>query len=124
MLVATFAPVERIPGYREQLGLTYEVASDPERLAYRAYGLERGSTWQVWHPRVWLRYARLLAAGKRLSLPTGRDDIHQLGGDFVIDSEGRLVFEHRSHRPDDRPTVSRLLGAVADHGTGSQTSVT
>ena len=40
--------------------------------------------------------------------------------DFVLDSDGRLVFAHRSAEPTDRPTVERLLRAVreADAATG------
>ena len=41
-----------------------------------------------------------------------RDDVHQLGGDFVLDRTGRVVFEYRSRDPADRPSVSELLEAL------------
>jgi hypothetical protein len=42
----------------------------------------------------------------------GRDDYRQSGGDFLLDSTGRLVFAHRSRDPADRPPVKALLAAI------------
>jgi hypothetical protein len=36
----------------------------------------------------------------------------QLGGDFLLDRAGRLVFAHRSANPADRPTMAALLAAA------------
>jgi hypothetical protein len=55
-------------------------------------------------------YGRLLTLGRRLERPT--DDTLQLGGDFVIDREGRLSYTYKSRAPDDRPSVAELLEAV------------
>jgi peroxiredoxin len=113
VLVVTFAPVERLAAWRERLALPFPVAADPERRAYRAFGLLEGSRWAVWHPRVLLRYARLLLGGMRPQRAVEGDDTSQLGGDFVVDGEGRVLFAHRSERPDDRPSVDVLLRALA-----------
>lgn len=88
----------------------FPVAVDPDRTAYRAWGLRRAPWVRVWlDPGVWRQYGRLLAAGERVR-GLGRDPL-QLGGDFVIDRRGRLVYS-RPQRRDDRPPVGELLRAV------------
>ena len=64
----------------------------------------------VWFdPRVWLRYARLVAGGERLRR-LGSDTL-QLGGDFVLDANGVVTYA-RAQRRDDRPPVSELLAEL------------
>jgi len=61
----------------------------------------------VWlDPRVWARYAALVAHGERPRL-LGRDTL-QLGGDFVVDPDGIVTYA-RPQRRDDRPPVSVLI---------------
>ncbi|MDP9381001.1 MAG: AhpC/TSA family protein, partial [Chloroflexota bacterium] len=75
-----------------------------------AFGLQRGGNAQVWSPNAVRTYARGLLRGR---LPrTPRADIAQLGGDFVLDAQGRLVYEHRSEESADRPAIDHLLDAV------------
>ena len=100
-VISRFAELESAP---------YPILSDPERKAYRAFGLERGGTAQVWSFNALRTYARGLAAGRLPRLP--RADITQLGGDFVLDAQGRVVYEHRSEESADRPTIVSLLDAV------------
>jgi hypothetical protein len=112
VLVISFSPPQRLAGHRARLRLPFPIASDADRLAYRAYGLGRGATFRIWHPRTLLRYARLLVRGMSLQRPAGDEDPSQLGGDFVVDGAGRIRFMHRSTRPDDRPSVAALVSTV------------
>jgi hypothetical protein len=92
------------------LEVTYPILVDRDRSAYQAWGLERGSVLGVWgDPRVWLRYGRELASGVRLRRP-GADTL-QLGGDFVVDPAGTVVYA-RPQRRDDRPPVAELVRAL------------
>ena len=92
------------------LELPYPLLVDPERSAYRAWGLGRSSVLGVWgDPRVWLRYAREISRGERLRRP-GSDTL-QLGGDFVVDPDGTVAYS-RPQRRDDRPPVAELLQAL------------
>ncbi len=112
VLVLSFDDIDAVAYYHKVLDLPFSVASDPDRSAYRSYGLERGSKLQVWHPRTLWLYAKLMFKGMKLRRPTGDEDLEQLGGDFVIGVDQRLTFVHRSLRPDDRPPVSALLEAL------------
>lgn len=88
----------------------FPVLLDDDREAYRTWGLPRASFARVWlDPYVWRQYAQLLTAGERLR-GLGRDP-RQLGGDFVVDGRGRIVYARRQHR-DDRPPVGELLTVI------------
>jgi hypothetical protein len=89
------------------LDLPWPVLVDPDRVAYRAWGLRRAAFRTVWlDPRVWARYGCLLLGGERLQR-LGRDTL-QLGGDFVVDPDGVITWA-RPQRADDRPPVGVLL---------------
>jgi len=47
-----------------------------------------------------------------LHAPRSGEDLLQLGGDFVLDAQRRLLFAYRSADPSDRPTVRQLLDAL------------
>jgi peroxiredoxin len=108
--VVTFADPGLLDAYRRHLDLPFPVVSDPTRAAYQALGLERGSARAVWNLGTMRLYARLLREGGRVRRPT--EDTRQLGGDFVIDAEGRLVAAFRPPSPDTRPSVEQLIRAA------------
>ena len=99
-----------IARFAERESLPYPILSDPERKAYRAFGLTRGGTTQVWSPNALRTYVRGLLRGRLPRLP--RADVAQLGGDFVLDRQGRVVYEYRSKESADRPAIDVLLNAV------------
>ncbi len=39
-------------------------------------------------------------------------DSGQLGGDIIVDSNGRIRFVYRSHDPTDRPDIEALMTAL------------
>jgi hypothetical protein len=111
----TFADPARLDGFQRKMQLPYGLFSDPERETYQAFGFERASLRRVWlDPRVWWRYAQLMARGRRLQ--AGEEDTLQLGGDAVLDGEGRLTWLYRSRGPEDRPAVDELVDAVSQAG--------
>lgn len=87
---------------------------DPERKAYRAFGLERGRWGMFFRPHVLAHYLRQMLHGWGLRRPVPGEDVLQLGGDFILDRTGRLVFAHRSADPSDRPAVGELLRRLGD----------
>jgi peroxiredoxin len=113
----TFTRPRNLRGYRARLALPFPVLSDEDRSSYRAYGLGRGAWWRVWGLSVWWRYAALMARGRRLRRPT--EDVRQLGGDFVVGSDGRIVYAFRSQGPADRPPVAALAAAVGRGTAGA-----
>ena len=110
VVAISFVQPERLRQYLSSRSWKVAVLADPERAAYRVFGLERASWWQLLRPRVIASYFRLLFRGRRPQAP--QEDVHQLGGDFVFDRAGRVIYEYRSRDPADRPSVVALLEAV------------
>jgi peroxiredoxin len=95
---------------------------DPERAAYRAFGLERGGWGMFFRPRVLAHYLRQVARGWRPRRPSAGEDLLQLGGDFIVNSNGQVAFAHHSADPSDRPGVDDLLGRLRALATPSGTA--
>lgn len=110
VLVVSFEPVDRLPYYRDLHGWPFSIVSDSDRAAYRAFGLGAATWGELFGPRVLLQYARLTLAGYRPRASAA--DVHQLGGDFVLDRARRIIFAHRSKDPVDRPSASVLVASV------------
>ncbi len=110
IVVVTFADAEYLAPHRAHLGLPFPMLADPDRQIYRMFGLGRGSLRQIWSLGTLKLYAQLLRQGRTLHRPT--QDTRQLGGDFVIDRQGRLVAGFWPASPDDRPSIDALIEAV------------
>ncbi len=82
---------------------------DQEKKAYQAYGLE-SSALRAWSPRNLLYYAQAKLQGRETL--GNRGDAKQLGGDFVVGANGRILLAHPSSDPVDRPSIDQLLQAV------------
>ena len=88
------------------------VLCDPNREAYRAFKLGRTSWLRMLNPLVLGRYLGIMLRGRKPLKPDEGDDLMQLGGDFVLDGERRLVFAYASKDATDRPSVESLVQAV------------
>ncbi len=80
--------------------------SDPERTLYRAFDLGRGSLWQLFGPRVWVRGFR---AGVLAGHGVGRleGDGFQMPGTFLV-HRGRIIRSHRHKDAADRPDYAEI----------------
>lgn len=108
----TFTDPTALADYRERNRLPFAVVSDEDRLAYRAYGLNRGSVARVWGWRAARRYAQILRRSGFRAWRRPIEDTLQLGGDFVVDPAGTLIYGFWGRGPDDRPSVDELIAAV------------
>jgi hypothetical protein len=111
VVVILFTRARNLRGYRGRYVAPLRCVTDETREVYRAYGLGRGGVWRVWGPKVWALYLSLIRHGGRVEKPT--EDTSQLGGDFVVGRDGRVVLAFRQTGPEERPSVDDLLAAVA-----------
>ena len=86
-------------------GLT--VVTDPSLAAFRAAGLRRP---RVHGLRAVREALRELAAGYAPGRVVG--DGRQLGGAFLIDGEGRIIYQHRGRSPGDLADSSDIVHAA------------
>jgi hypothetical protein len=118
-LLITQARPEFLAMFLREQPLPFPAVTDPSRAVYRVFGLTRTSWLAMLHPKLWLRYLRLMVRGQRLRRPYEGEDVRQLAGDFVIDAKGRLAYAYRSADPTDRPALPELLRAVGAAVTAS-----
>ena len=88
--------------------------ADPERKAYRAYGLERATLLQsIFSLRVIKSNKRLQAikGWKPEAPPTGQDAL-QMSGTFIIGPNGRIRLPYYYDDIADHPVEDLLLGGV------------
>jgi len=109
IVVISFSRPDQARLWIDETNAPFTLLLDPERKAYRAYGLEY-SLLRSWKPNVWLRYAQLILKGRKWR--GIQDDSGQLGGDVIVDSNGQIRLLYRSHDPTDRPDIRTLLTAL------------
>ena len=114
VVLVTFTNQDELATYQQRNALPFPVVSDPSRAAYRAYGLGRGSVARVWGWQAARRYAQILRRSGLRSWRRPTEDTLQLGGDFVVNPDGTLVYGFWGEGPDDRPSVDDLIAAIVD----------
>jgi peroxiredoxin len=93
------------------LDLKFVLLLDGAREAYAQWGLQTGSLKNILRPG--LAWAVLKLVLKRSpSLGTAPPHHNQLGGDFVVDRSGKLVFVNRMKSVYDRADIDEMLAAV------------
>lgn len=110
VVVVTFESSAVAQKYARESGFPWPILIDASRQLYAAYGMDRGGLWAIFGPSSWWGYVRLLLRGRKLRRPTG--DVHQLGGDVLIDPAGIVQVHHVGRTPVDRPSVESLLDVV------------
>ncbi len=97
--------------FRKEAGSPHPFISDSARALFEVFGLRRASLGQVFSPKVFGKGARAWSKGVRSSRPP--TDPWQLGGTFVIDTDGEVVWERRSEDVADNATVEEIRLALA-----------
>jgi hypothetical protein len=108
VLVVTQSRPEAVAG----VSLPLPTVCDPDRAAYRYFGLDRGRWSMFLRWRVLARYLRLIFAGWRPHRGEAEEDMLQLGGDFILSADRHLLYAHRSNDPADRPAAADLLDQI------------
>jgi len=91
--------------------------ADPERNAYRAYGLERGNLFQTMiNPRVWSAISRSRKKGYQVEQPPAGQDAMQMSGTFIIGSNGKIELPYYYDNIADHPPLELLLDGVLATG--------
>lgn len=90
----------------------FAVVPDPERRLYDELGVGT-SVLAMTNPSVWLAAARAMTSGAaRHSIVGAADGSFGLPGDFLIDTDGRIVACYRGRHADDQWSVDALLRIV------------
>ena len=87
----------------------FRCLADPNREAYRAFGLDRGGITQLMRPDVVLKTMGSFLRGN-FGPPGG--DVFQLGGSFVIGRDGVIKLAHAARDPSDLLSMESILSAL------------
>lgn len=95
--------------FRDEQSIDFPLVVDPSLKAYRAAGLKRG--WKdTLAPKAIGHAIRAWKSGARQTSVKG--DPWQLGGTFVLEAGGKLLFRHVSREAGDHPSVGEVLAAL------------
>ncbi|HYN06507.1 MAG TPA: redoxin domain-containing protein [Vicinamibacterales bacterium] len=93
------------------LDLSFVLLLDRAREAYARWGLQTGTLKAFLNPGFFWALVKLLLTRPR-SLGAAPPHHNQLGGDFVVDRAGNLVFVNRMRSIHDRAAIDDMLAAV------------
>ena len=111
------AEPERALPVATRRGYAFPLLCDPERNAYRAFGLLEGAPPQILHAFPWRAgdeetAQTLFIEPRRGTERAVVDSPWQLPGEFVIGSDGTIALAHRYQYCEDFPPKGVLVGAI------------
>ena len=98
--------VEEARAFKEGIRSPHRFISDPQRELYNAFGLPQAGFSQILNVRTLKRGMEAMRAGYRNSRPTS--DARQLGGTFILDVKGQVVWSHQSEDAGDLVTGEQI----------------
>ncbi|RDD42532.1 hypothetical protein TrispH2_005592 [Trichoplax sp. H2] len=107
-ILITFGSQAGALQWLEETQATYPMLMDSDRKIYEAFGL-RQSVAKVWSTTTMTYYAEQKCCGRSLYKMVKDDDPNQMGGDFIIGSNGEMTLVYCSKTPPDRPKIATLL---------------
>ena len=111
VLVAHHDPELMMAKMMHSLNLPFTLLFDSTRAAYRRWGLGTVNLKAfVVRPGVYLAMARMII--RREKTLGAVPDRNQMGGDFIVDRHGTLVFANRLRSFHDRAKVDDLLAVI------------
>ncbi len=114
LAIVSHASAESAKAFCDQRAPDAICLADPNRTAYRAYGLYRGNFWQtLLSPNIWRSNRRLgRQKGYRPEVPPAGQDAYQMSGTFVIGMDGRIRLPYYYEDIADHPPVDLLLHGI------------
>lgn len=112
VMIAYHDPEQVMTNLVRELELPYTLLLDPSRQTYRRWGLEQATWRNALSPGLYVAAIRMKLSGVK-EMPAIPGPPTQMGGDFVIDREGRLTFVKYMKSFHDRAKVPVLLSALA-----------
>ena len=107
IFVVSFAPASRVASYLQKYPQPFPVVSDPTLAAYKGFNLTRASVGSLFRPGVIGRFVKLIFRGWLPKKAGKGDDLLQLGGDFVLDKSGHVVYAYPMPNPPTDPPMRR-----------------
>lgn len=112
IIVMTFGVREGALKWLEDTKCPYPMLLDTERKVYDLMGLGK-SVLKTWSIAAMTYYAERIVEGRTIPSPYGvPDDVHQMGGNLLLDSKGDVAHIHCSKSSNDRPSLDLILNIL------------
>lgn len=113
VVIISFGQEEGAKDWLLQTKTKLHLYLDSDRTLYSKFGLAR-SVVKVWSMKTIHYYAAQKAQGRNLpsALVGVEDDPLQMGGDFTLDSERKLVMSYPCKNPSDRPSIQHITSKL------------
>ncbi|XP_077992630.1 uncharacterized protein LOC144446681 [Glandiceps talaboti] len=113
VLLVSFFSQQAGVKWLEEMQCPFDMLLDPDKQLYKEIGLGY-SLCKVWEMQVMHYYVTQIASKRALPkrLSEKSEDIHQMGGDFIINTDGKMEFIYYSRKSTDRPTVDQLIDSL------------
>jgi peroxiredoxin len=95
--------------FREEMGVSFPLLTDPERSSYQAFGMRRSPLDMV-SPRLLLASLRARKAGHKQTAVRG--DAMQNGGVVVVKKGGDVVYRHVERTSGDLAPMDEVMAAL------------
>ena len=109
-MAVTQGDAEQAQALCERFQAPFPCLADPQRAGYRAFGLKRGSLWEVVGPAAVVRGLRAARKGHHIEKVVG--DAFQMPGTFIIDGAGTVRYAHYARHSGDHPAAAELIAAL------------
>lgn len=114
MVVVASGPREGGLKWIKEYGCSLPLLLDQKQLLYKYLGVRR-LVLVACDINVFIGYAEAAIKGRVDRKGYPGDDVTVIGGNFITDSNGKLLFSYRSKEQYDRPEVDDLLSFLRDH---------
>lgn len=112
IVVVSQGKAEVLAHFERKNPMPFPVTGDPERAVYKAFGLTRTSFLTFLMPWILWQYVVKVFTGTPVRVPYLSEDVTQLGGNFLLDQAGNVLWQFKSKNPTRRPSVDEMLKAV------------
>lgn len=92
----------------KEYGCSLPLLLDRKQILYKHFGIRR-CVQAAWDLDVFIGYAEAVVKGRVDRMGYSGDDVTVIGGDFITDSSGKLLYSYRSKEQYDRPEIDDLL---------------
>ena len=110
MVVVAAGILESGKKWQNDYGITFPLLVNPGWELYHLLGCKRSMA--VWSLGNIVHYSEDKLAGVPPSPVYKGDDVHIMGGDYVVDDVGKLIFVYHSKNPKDRPTIEQIFSTL------------
>ncbi len=98
----------------DRFEVPFPCLADPQRQGYKAFGLKRGSLWEVIGPAAVVRGLQAARKGHHIEKVVG--DAFQMPGTFIIDGAGTIRYARYARHSGDHPPASEVIEALKQIG--------